>query len=1153
MLSKIPSYLTLPLLLLLSHSSGNSASQLPAKGPDRENGTLEKMIVANGIVTMDLDLSRLNGTDPATKESRLDRLRFQIGPNSFFTILVLNDVLRGPEGGSMGLIPENTLLLPQRLRTSLDQLVVEKLPSNEAFDLAVRDGKTGFLFFNIEGSLYEYDAATHLLSIKGGRLLISEAFAKSLGRFADVRMAVGKISIATTTYPIEITTVVNGAAQSSVLPSRAGAGPNVPNFAQGPDVIVGDLMSMDQFGSSGNLVGLAVGTTSCNNGNVDVNWFAMPNTDHPVIPQNVYRMSGGTTNEGRFEQIGQSWLKHAVTVLVGNDCGFGCNGVGGQHLGVGCSDPYGSGLNAGQNALGSRAWVNPFTGAFPSTARDHTGHNDQNASPTHRALVPMSDLDMTMNPGATYYAEAQYVTPHEYAWCQAHPGQCNMYNNASYRRFDVTGTTSFSFTPVGSTVRMIPAINAWTGATINTIEPEPGVDGRAFIAYKVTGPVAGIWHYEYAINNQNLDRAIQSFSVPLGCGVTLTNVGFHAPLNHPGIANDGTQGSAGYSNAPWTSNQTINALSWSSETFAQNQNANALRWGTLYNFGFDSDRAPINTEATIGFFKTGTPITVGILGPNACNATPTPVPTPTPGLTPTPTPIPTPIPTVTPVVTPTPTPCGTHTFTNPAAISIPDTGTGGPYPSNISVAGFGGTVTKIAVKLKDLRHTFPSDVDILLVGPGGQSAVIMSDCGGAGDATGITITLDDAAVANMTGETLVTGTFKPTNLVGTAPEPDTWPEPAPSPPADGASALSVFNGTSANGTWKLYVFDDAIGDFGSFDGGWELSITTTSVCGTPTPTPSATMTPVATPTLPPPSPTATPTPPPPATPTPTPAATATPSITPTPSSTPTPTPGASPTPAAQANNLSTRMRVQTGDNVGIGGFIITGSAPKHMLLRAIAPSLTGVPGVLADPVLELHGPGGFVTITNNNWRDDPLQEAAIIATGIPPTNNLESAIDVTLNPGSYTAIVSGNNRTSGIALVELYDLSPAVPAKLANMSTRAFVDTGDNIVIAGFILGTNSGDDRVVVRGLRVVGVPSPLADPRLELRDVNGALIASNNNWQDDPAQAAQISSAGLAPSSSLEAAIIATLPPGLYTALLAGQNNGTGIGLIEVYDLGP
>jgi hypothetical protein len=252
------------------------------------------------------------------------------------------------------------------------------------------------------------------------------------------------------------------------------------------------------------------------------------------------------------------------------------------------------------------------------------------------------------------------------------------------------------------------------------------------------------------------------------------------------------------------------------------------------------------------------------------------------------------------------------------------------------------------------------------------------------------------------------------------------------------------------------------------------------------------------------------------------------------------------------------MRVQTGDSVGIGGFIITGTVPKHVLLRAIGPSLAqfGVPNVLADPVMELHGPGTFVTITDDNWRDDPVQEAAIIATGIPPTDDRESAVDATLNPGAYTAVVRGKNNTSGIGLVEVYDLNQAVPSKLANISTRALVGVSDNIVIAGFILGHNSGDDRIAVRGigpsLTSSGVPNALVNPTLELRNSNGTLILSNNDWQDNPAQAAELTAAGLALSDPLEAGIVTTLPPGLYTALLAGLNNGTGIGLVEVYDLG-
>jgi hypothetical protein len=622
MLRKMLGYFALPLLLLLSNSSGNSAPQAP--GSEAQTGTLEKMIVANGNVVIDLDLNRLNGTVSATKGPKLETSRFQVGPNSFFTVLVFNNVLRGPDAGSMGLIPGSVARLPESLQASLNQLVIEKLPADASFDLAVRDGKTGFVFFNIDGNLYEYDATAHSLNIKDGRLLISEEFARKLGRPADAGSTVGKISITTTMYPIEVTTVVNGAAQSAVLPARGGGAPNVPDFVAGPDVIVGDLPSMTQAGSTGTQVGLGVGTTSCNNGNVELDWFALSNTDHPVIPQNLYRMSGGATNDDRFEQIGQSWLKHAFTALQNNACSFGCTpAANGTHLGVGCSDPYGSGLNATQSGLGSRAWVNPFTGVFPSTANNHSGHTETGV--THRILVEGNDLNTTMNPGATYYAEAQYVTPHEYVWCQAHAGQCNMYNNASYRRFNVSGTTSFSFSPVGSTVRMTPAINAWTGATINTIEPEPGVDGRAFIAFKVTNPSAGVWHYEYAINNQNLDRGIQSFSVPLGCGMTVSNIGFHAPPNHPGIANDGTVGSAGYSNATWTSNQTTTALSWSSETFGVNANANALRWGTLYNFRFDSNRPPQAANATIGFYKNGTPITVAIQAPtpDSCNGTDT--------------------------------------------------------------------------------------------------------------------------------------------------------------------------------------------------------------------------------------------------------------------------------------------------------------------------------------------------------------------------------------------------------------------------------------------------------------------------------------------------------------------------------------------------
>jgi hypothetical protein len=179
--------------------------------------------------------------------------------------------------------------------------------------------------------------------------------------------------------------------------------------------------------------------------------------------------------------------------------------------------------------------------------------------------------------------------------------------------------------------------------------------------------------------------------------------------------------------------------------------------------------------------------------------------------------------------------------------------------------------------------------------------------------------------------------------------------------------------------------------------------------------------------------------------------------------------------------------------------------------------------------------------------------------GLAPTNDFEAAIDVSLPSGSYTAILRGNpnGNGTGIGLVEVYDLNSGAKSRLANLSTRALVGTGKNVVIAGFILGNDGGADRIIVRGrgpsLGSSGISNPLQDPTLELRNQNGTLLRSNNDWADDPAQAAEISGAGLAPSNNKESAIAANLQPGLYTAILAGANGGQGVGLVEVYDRGP
>jgi hypothetical protein len=654
-----------PLCLLFawSEAEGGTAAAQKQRNPDNQNvnGTLQKMIVENGSVTLKLDLNGLNGSNDLI--TRPVTLQFAAAKGSFFPILVFNDLLRGLEPGSMNLVSAAEVnapgynALPAALTASLKRLALEKLPSGQGFDLAVRDSNTGFTFFNIEGHQYNYDAAAQSFTITGGRLLISKQFASILGIPSEGGSLAGTISIGAAMRPIQIDQLVRGETRSMVLPPLQHAvAPGAPNLVHGPDVIVGEVEDVDQINPTvvGTQVGLAVGTDSCNNGSEPVDWFALPNTDHPVVPQNLYRMSGGADNTERFEQIGQSWMKHTFLALEESICSP-CNTNNcqtGTHLCPGCSDPYVSSLNGDQNSIGSRAWINPFTGSFPSDANNHTGHHHDPVS--HRIRVETSDLIPAQNPGATYFGEAAYISPHEYTWCQSHSDECNMFNNVSYRAFSCSGgPTVFSFSPLDVTVRMQPAIMAWTDATITQQDPDPGNDGRWFMGYKVTNPSAGVWHYEYALYNMNLDRAIQSFSVPLAAGVNISNIGFHAPPQEPGWANDGTFNNQGYSSTPWAVTQEVGSITWNCETFAENQNASAIRFGTLYNFRFDADQPPQNTDATVGFFKTGSPMMVAIQAP-AGGATPTPTATATATATATPTATPTTTPTATPRPTPTP-------------------------------------------------------------------------------------------------------------------------------------------------------------------------------------------------------------------------------------------------------------------------------------------------------------------------------------------------------------------------------------------------------------------------------------------------------------------------------------------------------------------
>ena len=318
-------------VLFFANASGNNASQSKQNASEALTGTLQKMIVENASVTMELDLNGLNGSNSLV--ARPVTLHFAAAPNSFFPVLVFNDLLRGLQPGSMALALQNSSSagvnapgysnLPAALNSSLKRLRVEKLSSGQGFDLAVRDSNTGFTFFNIEGHQYNYNAAAQSFTITGGRLLISKQFASTLGIPSEAGSLAGTISIGAAMQPIQIDQLVKGETKSMVMPPmQHPVGLGAPTLVPGPDVIVGDVEDVAQFDAPvGTQVGLAIGTDSCNNGDQPINWFALPQTDHPLVPQNLYRMSGGADNQERFEQIGQSWMKHTFLALEDSVCG----------------------------------------------------------------------------------------------------------------------------------------------------------------------------------------------------------------------------------------------------------------------------------------------------------------------------------------------------------------------------------------------------------------------------------------------------------------------------------------------------------------------------------------------------------------------------------------------------------------------------------------------------------------------------------------------------------------------------------------------------------------------------------------------------------------------------------------------------------------
>lgn len=379
--------------------------------------------------------------------------------------------------------------------------------------------------------------------------------------------------------------------------------------AGGPDVTVFALSDTQNFGATNGIRGYSIGTTSCNIGTAPLAWcdesggctngvVNLTSAQHPVIAQNLYRLK-----DGRFEQIGASWLKHGFLSLnqTAASCGNGtCQQppLGGSQLGVGCTDPYGAGLN-GSRPLGRRSEVNGATGVFPFPIG---GGGATAAVWNQRVAVAESDLAAASNPGARYFAEGHYIAGDDGV-------AGNGLNNASYREVSVNASFNLSF--VGGTVRERAAINAWptldpSVQLINVDVPSSSPLERFHLARKVTQVAPGLWRYEFAIHNMNSDRSADRFSVDFGQPTTFTGIGFkdvNAHSNEP------------YDTTDWASSTSATAIQWEAAAFTPAQDANALRWGTMYNFWFEATSPPLATTGVLRLFKPGSPTEVTIALP----------------------------------------------------------------------------------------------------------------------------------------------------------------------------------------------------------------------------------------------------------------------------------------------------------------------------------------------------------------------------------------------------------------------------------------------------------------------------------------------------------------------------------------------------------
>ena len=585
------------------------ADQRPVPSDARDQvavGLAEKWVVSGGSTTLWFDLDVLadlglyiEGHDHggAHHHDDVDSIMLPIDPASRLTFSVVDRSLERIDQGEIvhfGVLP----LGLDGSQFNLDELILapaddEPISTLWSLDPARNGVAAGLVMDRVKAG---FDPATRSLTIHSPELRLSRELADSMGDAGLADVTIGNVTVHARAK------WVGGAEPEGddVLP---GDDPLPLGGGVGPDMTFCQLYGLSQRGRSGEIVGLSEGTTSWNIGDEDLMWFNIPDEEHPFIVMNLYRLM-----DDRFEQIGQSHIKHGFFALGNHQCGgppcsYEPGHSQGNWLGTGCTDTYSPWLNASQGGMGPRYEVNPWTGLWFYPGSHMQGSHPHDGEIDHRMQVHDSDLSIPDNPGATYFAEGYYVVLDD----------VDVMNSGAWKPVTPSGSPGgdwfFGMTPSGTMPNEGFAIDAWAGAQQTILAEQVPViefvspDGRCKLAAKATDLGGGQWNYEYALLNIDMDRQVGSFSIPISPDSVVSNVGFHAVEHHGEAVNTADPDAVAIDNVPWHADVFDDAIVWSTET-------NPLRWGTLYNFRFDANAAPLPTTAILGMFRSGTPGTV---------------------------------------------------------------------------------------------------------------------------------------------------------------------------------------------------------------------------------------------------------------------------------------------------------------------------------------------------------------------------------------------------------------------------------------------------------------------------------------------------------------------------------------------------------------